>query len=172
MPADKRALHRAGEQRRGGEARPETPRRRWVVVARRAAVALLVMGGVALLSLAAAIFLGEDDPTSSKLEKGQFCTVFDFEAPSVFAPTLCYTLDLEAQRSASGGAGTKPIPETVDFDTLIMVDLDLGRPSILRGGPGRRDVDGRMVGVTYISGHLTGRKGTIARYKLKPLAVR
>lgn len=128
---------------------------------------LLIWGVVSIGSYAVQSFF-RDDSTSSRLRAGQFCTVDDFMASNIFAPTSCYVYDREYQ--VNPGA-LKPADHLfiaeIDLDTLVMIEHDAATPSIIKGESGKRgDVDGRLVTLHFISGPLTGRKGMIARYKL------
>jgi hypothetical protein len=141
---------------------------RWSDAARFAIGVLLVWGVVAgLSSLARSVMRG--DSSTWRLAGVEFCTVNDFMAPNFSAPTECFVYDREYQLNPGPLKPEEHLSiAAVDFKTLVMVDYDSVAESIKKGGPGRRDVDERLVHVYFISGPLSGRRGMIARYKLEP----
>jgi hypothetical protein len=145
---------------------------RWPDAARFALGVLLVWGVVAAIS-GMARFVMRGDSAGRRLAGGEFCTVEDFMAPNLWAPTECFVYDREYQLNPGPLKPEEHLSiAAADWKTLVMVDYDSVEESIKKGGSGRRDVDGRLVHVFFISGPLTGRRGMIARYKLAPRDMR
>lgn len=135
----------------------------------RFSIGVLAVWGATTVILNIAQILAYQDPLASRLTENQFCIVSDFRAESVFAPTSCFVYDHEYQIRPTAAPAEHLFDARADRNTLILVEYDSNLPSVTKGGVGRRDVDERLVGVFFISGPLTGRKGMIERYKLRPI---
>ena len=146
---------------------------RWFDAVRFALGVLLVWGALAALSSLAHTVMRRDS-SAGRLSGGEFCTVEDFTAPNIWAPTGGYVYDREYQINPGPSKPEEHLQvAAVDWKTLVMVNYDMAEESIKKGEPGRRrNVDGRLVNVFFISGTLSGRRGMIARYKLEPREAR
>lgn len=130
---------------------------------------VLLVWGTTSAVLRIGIDLWNADTVTSRLDDGQLCTVGDFKASDIFAPTTFYLFDRAYQQNPGVNPAEHMTQELIDIDTLVMATHDYGDPAIMKGEPGLRDVDTRLVGINIISGRYSGRTGLIARYKLSPL---
>jgi hypothetical protein len=142
----------------------------WIDRAKFVLGVLLVMGGVSFTTNVWREFHRDHAFLASRLEPYQLCKVSDFDngPNSPFAPTECLVETLEYQADPAHHQGEKNLRELIDMDTIVLViDDDLNDPVINRDGH-----DDRLVYVQFVTGRYSGRKGLIARRKLKPFSTR